>query len=61
MTTAREIMTADATCVGAEETCWNAVRKMAELKVGSLPVRGTDEKLKGVLRPRHRGERAGRG
>ncbi|GIF64073.1 signal transduction protein [Asanoa ishikariensis] len=52
MTTARDIMTPDATCVGAEETVAAAARKMAELNVGSLPICGTDNRLKGMLTDR---------
>ncbi|WP_189966221.1 CBS domain-containing protein [Streptomyces avidinii] len=52
MTKARDIMTADATCIGANETVLEAAKKMARLKVGSLPICGTDEKLKGVLTDR---------
>jgi CBS domain-containing protein len=52
MTTAREIMTADVTCVGESESVLDAARKMAELDVGSLPIRGTDDRLKGVLTDR---------
>ncbi|CAM5262845.1 CBS domain-containing protein [Streptomyces avidinii] len=52
MTKARDIMTADATCIGAQETVLDAAKKMAELKVGSLPICGTDEKLKGMLTDR---------
>ncbi|MFF8264625.1 CBS domain-containing protein [Streptomyces virginiae] len=52
MTTAREIMTADATCIGAQETVLEAAKKMTRLKVGALPICGTDEKLKGMLTDR---------
>ncbi|WP_240802119.1 CBS domain-containing protein [Streptomyces sp. A1136] len=52
MTTAREIMTADATCIGANETVLEAAKKMTELGVGALPICGTDEKLKGMLTDR---------
>ncbi|MGW6832288.1 CBS domain-containing protein [Streptomyces sp. NPDC054949] len=52
MTTAREIMTADVTCVGANETVLEAAKKVAALKVGSLPICGTDDKLTGVLTDR---------
>ncbi|MEV4537491.1 CBS domain-containing protein [Asanoa sp. NPDC049518] len=52
MTTAREIMTSDATCVGADETVTAAARKMAELRVGSLPICGSDNRLKGMLTDR---------
>ncbi|MDP9792726.1 CBS domain-containing protein [Catenuloplanes nepalensis] len=52
MTTAREIMTPDATCVGEQETLADAARKMAELEVGALPICGTDNRLKGMLTDR---------
>jgi CBS domain-containing protein len=52
MTTAREIMTADVTCVTEKETCIDAARKMAELGVGSLPICGDDNRLKGMLTDR---------
>ncbi|MEW2291118.1 CBS domain-containing protein [Streptomyces sp. NPDC006743] len=49
MTTARDIMTGGAECVGAGETVLDATRRMKDLGVGALPVCGTDNKLKGVL------------
>ncbi|MGK5677672.1 CBS domain-containing protein [Actinoplanes sp. URMC 104] len=52
MTTAREIMTPDATCVGEKETLADAARKMADLGVGSLPICGEDNRLKGMLTDR---------
>ena len=52
MTTAREIMTADATCVRASETVLDAARKMADLGVGALPICGEDDKLHGMLTDR---------
>ncbi|GGT32180.1 hypothetical protein GCM10010271_40280 [Streptomyces kurssanovii] len=52
MTTAREIMTPDATCIGAKETALDAAKKMTELGVGALPICGTDERLKGMLTDR---------
>ncbi|MFC8270023.1 CBS domain-containing protein [Streptomyces cinereoruber] len=52
MTTAREIMTSGAECVGAEETVLDAAKKLTELGVGALPICGTDEKLKGMLADR---------
>ncbi|MFC4058851.1 CBS domain-containing protein [Planomonospora corallina] len=52
MTTAREIMTPDAECVNADETVLDAAGKMARLGVGSLPICGTDDRLKGVLTDR---------
>jgi CBS domain-containing protein len=52
MTTAREIMSGGAECIGAEETVTAASRKMADLGVGALPICGTDNRLKGVLTDR---------
>ena len=52
MTTAREIMTPDVTCVGEQETLADAARKMADLNVGALPICGEDNRLKGMLTDR---------
>ena len=52
MPTARDIMTADATCVGEQETLTAAAEKMAQLDVGSLPICGDDNRLKGMLTDR---------
>jgi len=52
MPTAREIMTADATCVGERESLEDAAQKMAQLDVGSLPICGEDNRLKGMLTDR---------
>jgi CBS domain-containing protein len=52
MSTAREIMTADATCVGAQETVQDAAQKLAELGVGALPICGEDNRLKGMITDR---------
>ncbi|MEU1133133.1 CBS domain-containing protein [Streptomyces sp. NPDC005900] len=52
MTTARDIMTAGAECVGADESVLQAARKMTELDVGALPICGTDNRLKGMLTDR---------
>ncbi|MFF3699208.1 CBS domain-containing protein [Streptomyces sp. NPDC002221] len=52
MTTARDIMTADTECIGAEETVLLAAQKMTELGAGALPICGTDNKLKGMLTDR---------
>ncbi|WP_030768262.1 CBS domain-containing protein [Streptomyces sp. NRRL F-2664] len=52
MTTAREIMTPDATCVDAQENMVEAAKKMAEHGVGALPICGDDKKLKGMLTDR---------
>ena len=52
MPTAREIMTPDVTCVGEKETLAQAAHKMAELGVGSLPICGEDNRLKGMVTDR---------
>ncbi|MDN3295167.1 CBS domain-containing protein [Streptomyces ficellus] len=52
MTTARQIMTSGAECVGAEESVLDAAKKMTRLGVGALPICGTDDKLKGMLTDR---------
>lgn len=52
MTTAREIMTADAVCVGENETLADAARKLRDLDVGSMPICGDDERLQGMLTDR---------
>jgi CBS domain-containing protein len=50
--TAREIMTPDAKCVGENETVTEAARKLSELGVGSMPICGEDERLKGIVTDR---------
>ena len=52
MTRAREIMSPDPTCVQEDESLVEAAKKMADLDVGSLPICGTDERLKGMLTDR---------
>ena len=52
MTTAREIMTPGAQCVGADESVLKAAKQMTELGVGALPICGTDDRLKGMLTDR---------
>ena len=52
MKTAREIMTADTTCVAESETLLDAAKKMKDLDVGSLPICGEDNRLKGMLTDR---------
>ncbi|MEU3607520.1 CBS domain-containing protein [Streptomyces sp. NPDC035033] len=52
MSTARDIMTPDVTCVRSDESVVEAARKMVELDVGALPICGPDERLKGMLTDR---------
>jgi CBS domain-containing protein len=50
--TVREVMSPDCQCVNASETVLDAARKLKELKVGSMPICGEDDKLKGMLTDR---------
>ena len=52
MTTARDLMTKGAECVGSHETMVDAARKMRDLNVGALPICGEDQRLKGMLTDR---------
>ncbi|MGW7103444.1 CBS domain-containing protein [Streptomyces sp. NPDC054838] len=52
MTTAREIMTEGADCIGEDESVLEAARKMTDLGVGALPICGNDDRLKGMLTDR---------
>ena len=49
---ARDIMSSDCTCIGENETLLDAAKKLAELDVGSLPICGEDDRLKGMLTDR---------
>ena len=49
---ARDIMTGGAECIGVNETLEQAARKMKDLDVGSLPICGDDNRLKGMLTDR---------
>jgi CBS domain-containing protein len=50
--TARDIMTPDCECIGEGETALDAAKKLAELNVGSMPICGEDDRLKGMLTDR---------
>ena len=50
--TARDIMTPDAACVGENDTVLDAAKRLAELDVGSMPICGEDDRLKGMLTDR---------
>ena len=50
--TAREIMSGGAECVGENETVLDAAKKLAQLDVGSMPICGEDNRLKGMLTDR---------
>jgi CBS domain-containing protein len=50
--TARDVMTGGAECVGANETILDAAKKLADRDVGSMPICGEDNRLKGMLTDR---------
>ncbi len=52
MATAREIMSPNPACIAASDSVREAARKMAELSVGSLPICGEDNRLKGMITDR---------
>jgi CBS domain-containing protein len=52
MTTARDLMTPGAECVGENDTLETAAKKMRDLDVGQLPVCGEDGRLRGVVTDR---------
>jgi CBS domain-containing protein len=49
---ARDVMTPGAECIGEQETLLDAARKLSTLGVGSMPIRGQDNRLKGMLTDR---------
>jgi CBS domain-containing protein len=50
--TAREVMTGGVECVGENDTVLDAAKRLAELDVGSMPICGEDNRLKGMLTDR---------
>ena len=52
MTTAREIMTQGAECIGEGQSLRDAAVKLRDLDVGALPICGEDDRLKGMLTDR---------
>ena len=49
---ARDVMTSDCTCIGENDSVLDAAKRLAELDVGSLPICGEDDRLKGMLTDR---------
>ena len=45
-------MSTDCTCIGENGTLLEAAKRLAELDVGSLPICGEDNRLKGMLTDR---------
>lgn len=52
MSTARDLMHPDVTCIGMHDTLDVAARRMRDLDVGSLPVCGDDDQLHGMITDR---------
>ena len=52
MTTARDIMNAGATCIGEDQSLFEAAQMMRDMNVGSLPICGNDKKLHGIITDR---------
>jgi CBS domain-containing protein len=50
--TARDIMSSDCTCIGENDSVLEAAKRLAELDVGSMPICGEDDRLKGMLTDR---------
>ena len=50
--TAREVMTGDAQCVGENDSILDAAKMLAEHDIGSMPICGEDDRLKGMLTDR---------
>jgi CBS domain-containing protein len=49
---ARDVMSDDCTCIGENESVLDAAKRLKELDVGSLPICGEDDRLKGMLTDR---------
>ncbi|MEV5297205.1 CBS domain-containing protein [Amycolatopsis methanolica] len=52
MTKAREIMTPEPECVRTSDTVLDAAKRMTDLQVGTMPICGEDNRLKGMLTDR---------
>jgi CBS domain-containing protein len=49
---ARDVMSSGAECVGENDSILDAAKRLAELEVGSMPICGEDNRLKGMLTDR---------
>jgi CBS domain-containing protein len=49
---ARDIMTPNAECIGENDSIIDAAKKLAKLDIGSMPICGEDNRLKGMLTDR---------
>jgi CBS domain-containing protein len=52
MTTAQDIMHTGAKCIGEHESLQRAAQLMRDLNVGSLPICGDDDRLRGIITDR---------
>ena len=50
--TARDVMTGGVECIGQNDTVLDAAKRLSELDVGSMPICGEDDRLKGMLTDR---------
>jgi CBS domain-containing protein len=50
--TARDIMSPDCECIGENDSVQDAAKRLAALNVGSMPICGEDDRLKGMLTDR---------
>ena len=50
--TAKDVMSQGVECVGENDTIADAAKRLAELDVGSMPICGEDNRLKGMLTDR---------
>ena len=49
---ARDVMTSPCECIGEKDTVTDAARRLSELGVGSMPICGEDDRLKGMVTDR---------
>ena len=49
---ARDVMSDDCTCIGENDSVLDAAKQLKELNVGSMPICGEDDRLKGMLTDR---------
>ena len=49
---AREVMTPECKCAGENDSVLDAAKRLSELDVGSMPICGEDDRLKGMITDR---------
>jgi CBS domain-containing protein len=50
--TARDVMTGGTDCIGENDSVLDAAKRLAQLDVGSMPICGEDNRLKGMVTDR---------